>query len=246
MNALPMLLSAIVAFLATISAGIFIRKLQNNVGVICAFSSGFFVALAFFELLPDVLSLAPQTEIPMERLILMALSGFSLLFAIDLGFSKFHVKDRHITKKTYHQKAGLIATIEFCSHAFLEGIAIGLSFQLQFGLGIFVAIAVISHDFCDGISTLALMLNSGNTLKSSLNMLFVDAIAPFLGVLATLLFAVQSTVLVYALSFLFGSFVYIGAVTLLPDAYRMNRPSVTIAFFMVGFGLVVLLSQAIT
>ena len=86
-----------------------------------------------------------------------------------------------------------------------------MSFQLQFGLGIFIAIAVVSHDFCDGISTLTLMLNSGNSLKSAMRMLFIDAIAPALGAATTLVFAVQNCFLVYSLSFLFGgSFLYVG------------------------------------
>ena len=81
-------------------------------------------------------------------------------------------------ENNFQPRMGLFSTLEFCSHAVLEGLAIGVSFQLQFGLGVFIAAAVISHDFCDGISTLALMLNSGNSLKSSIGMLFVDATAP--------------------------------------------------------------------
>jgi zinc transporter ZupT len=116
----------------------------------------------------------------------------------------------------------MLATLEFCSHGFLEGLAIGLTFQIQFSLGIFVAIAVVTHDFCDGISTLTLMLNSGNTPKTSLRLLFVDAIA-----------------------FLVGSFLYIGGGTLLPDAYKMNRPSTTVSLFIFGFFLVLFFTKII-
>ncbi len=136
-----------------------------------------------------------------------------------------------------------LTTVEFCSHAFLEGVAIGVGFQPEFGLGLFVATAVVSHDFCDGINTLALMLNSGNKLRSSMIMLFVAAVAPVLGAVSTLLFAIPSFFLAYALSFLFGSFLYIGAGTLLPDAYKMNGPAVTATLFAVGFLLVFVFSQ---
>jgi len=156
------------------------------------------------------------------------------------------MKKHAMTKTTFQPRIGLLSTLEFCSHAFLEGIAIGVSFQLQFGLGIFIAVAVISHDFCDGISTLALMLNSGNSLKSSMSMLLIDAIAPAFGAVATLLFAIQNYLLVYILSFLFGSFLYLGGGTLLPDAYRMNRPIVTVVFFLFGFFLILILTKIIT
>ncbi len=148
-------------------------------------------------------------------------------------------------ENNFKPRIGLLSTLEFCSHAVLEGLAIGVSFQLQFGLGVFIAMAVISHDFCDGISTLALMLNSGNSLKSSIGMLFVDAIAPALGAAFSLLFVVQNYLLVYSLSFLLGSFLYIGVGTLLPDAYRMNRPIVTVVFFTVGFLMILILTRIV-
>ena len=120
-----------------------------------------------------------------------------------------------------------------------------MSFQLQFGLGLFIAIAVVSHDFCDSIGTMAIILNSGNSSKSSLGMIFIDALAPVSEAATTLSFSIQSNVLVYGLSFLLGSFLFIGFGTLLPDAYRMNRPIVTIALFLTGFALIILLSTII-
>lgn len=240
MNTLAISLSVIIAFAATLSAGIFVRKFKSNIGVVCAFSAGFFISLSLFDLLPNILSLVSETQIPAERPLLLTVGGFLLLFALDRAFSKFHSKEHNMEKKMLHPRIGLLSTMEFCSHGFIEGLAIGLSFQFQFGLGVFVAIAVISHDFCDGINTLALMLNSGNTLKSSMGMLFVDAIAPVLGAVTTLAFSIESYFLTFMLSFLAGSFLYMGGGSLLPDAHRMNRPVVTLIFFALGFLLVVL------
>lgn len=239
MNTLPILLSALVAFAATLSAGIFIKKFKSNIGVVCAFSAGFFIALSLFDLIPDILLLAPQAQSSLEKPLLTGIGGFFFLFALDYAFSKFHLKNHNMEMKTLRPRIGLLSTMEFCSHGFIEGLAIGLSFQFEFGLGIFVAVAVVSHDFCDGISTLALMLNSGNTLKSSMNMLFVDAIAPVLGALTTLFLPIGNYFLVLMLSFLAGGFLYMGGGSLLPDANRMNRPVVTIIFFSLGFLLVV-------
>jgi len=70
--------------------------------------------------------------------------------------------------------------------------------------------------------------------------LFLDAIAPVLGAATTLFFSIENYFLVLMLSFLAGSFLYIGGGSLLPDAYRMNRPIVTILFFLVGFLLIIL------
>jgi zinc transporter ZupT len=158
----------------------------------------------------------------------------------------FRINNHAMKKRSLQPRIRLVTTLEFCSHGFLEGLAIGLSFQLQFGLGIIVAIAVVSHDFCDGISTLTLMLNSGNSLKSALRLLFVDALAPVLGAATTLFIAIQESFLIFSLSFLVGSFLFIGGGILLPDAYRMNRPNITISFFLIGFFLILFLKKIVT
>jgi zinc transporter ZupT len=242
MNNLAIILSAIIAFAATLSAGIFIKEFKSHIGVVCAFSSGFFIALSIFDLLPNVLTLAPAAQIPLENLLLIAFAGFFLLFAVQRVILKLNPK-MSMAETSLKPRIGALSTAEFCSHAFLEGIAIGVSFQLQFGLGVFVAIAVVSHDFCDGISTLALMLNSGNSLRSSFGMLFVGAIAPISGAASTLIFSVSNFFLVYALSFLMGSFLFIGGGMLLPDANKMNRPAVTAVFFVAGFLLLFALTR---
>lgn len=187
MNTLPIVLSASIAFAATLSAGIFIKKFKTNIGIVCALTAGFFIALASFDLLPEILALAPEAQISLDKLLLTGTLGFVFLFVLERVFSVFHIKKHTMTKRSLQPRIGLLATLEFCSHGFLEGLAIGLSFQLQLGLGIVVAIAVVSHDFCDGISTLTLMLNSGNSLKSALGLLFVDAVAPVIGAAVTLL-----------------------------------------------------------
>ncbi len=242
MDIMPIMISAAVAFAATLSAGIFIKTFKSNIGVVCAFSAGFFIALSLLDLIPSILSIASQAQISFEELLFIAAAGFLLFMALDLTFSKLHPNGHILTKKNLKPRMGLLSTIEFCSHGFIEGLAIGVGFQVQLGLGIFVAIAVISHDFCDGISTLALMLNSGNTLKSSMGMLLVDAIAPVIGAVSTLFFSLHDYFLVFMLSFLAGSFLYIGGGNLLPDANRMNRPFVTIVFFALGFLLIILFS----
>lgn len=246
MSALPIVLSVAIAFAATLSAGLFVNKLRNNIGMVCALAAGFFIALSLFDLLPDVLRLAPVAQISFDQLLMAAIIGFVFLFALDRGFSKLHIKNHLETETSARPKVGLLATAEFCSHGFLEGVAIGVSFQLQFGLGVFIAVAVVSHDFCDGINTLTLMLNSGNSRKSSMRMLFIDAIAPVIGAATTLVFEIQNYLLVYALAFLFGSFLYMGGGSLLPNAYQMNRPAITVVLFLTGFLLILVLTRLIS
>jgi zinc transporter, ZIP family len=236
MDSVPIVASAITAFIATMSAGILIRKFKKNFGIVCAFASGAMLGLVAFDMAPDVTSLIPQTELSLAFPIFSAVLGFVFLYSL-IGFFR---KRKSAEGK---RKVGWISTAEFCSHGFLEGLAIGFGFQFQFGLGLAVAFTVVSHDFCDGLSTIALMLNAGNSVKSSLGMLFVDAIAPFLGALLTLVFVLPEAFFLLTLSFLAGGFVYIGGFSLLPEAYMMNRPRTTLVLFILGFAVIFLFSN---
>lgn len=243
MNTWPIIFSAIAAFSATLSAGILIGKIKSNMGIVCALTAGFFIALTLFDIFPEVLALSPQAEISLYLPLIIGIAGFFFLHIVKLGFARIYQKKSEMQEKAVKPKVGLLSTIEFCSHAFLEGLAIGLSFQLDLGLGILVAVAVVSHDFCDGLSTLTLMLNSGNSKKASLGMLFLGAMAPILGAATTIFFAFQEIFLVYALSFLGGSFFYIGAVSLLPEAFHMNSKKVTITLFLTGVTIIFAISR---
>jgi len=243
MNFLPVFVSAVAAFGATLSAGIIARKMQKNMGIVCAFAAGFFIALPLFDLFPDILTLLPQVQIAFYLPLCTAIVGFFFLFGIYHTTQSTHSKNHEVKHKTARPKVGLFSTIEFCAHGFLEGLAIGISFGINFALGVLVAFAVISHDFCDGMSTLTLMLNSGNSLKSSLSMLVVDAFAPVFGAVASFLFVYGSAFVVYALAFLIGSFLYIGIGSLLPDAYRMTGRNMATGFFVLGFGTILVTSR---
>ena len=205
------------------------------------FARGF----AFFDLTPDILALAPRAQVPIQMPVFTALIGFFFLYSLDHGLFQILKTDTHINKRKRNLTLGATSALEFSAHGFIEGLAIGISFQFEWSLGLVVALAVISHDFCDGMSTLTLMLNSGNSMKSSMVMLFLDAIAPISGAVATLFFLVPEYYLVYALAFLAGSFVYMSTGNLLPEAYRKNGSIATFVFFFAGVFAIFALSKLI-
>src|SRR6185295_10761734 len=86
-------------------------------------------------------------------------------------------------------------------------------------IGILIAIAVISHDFTDGMNTVSLMLNHKNTDKKAKLFLFITALTPVLGVASTLFFSVPEYFLYLYLGFFAGFLLYIGAADILPEAH---------------------------
>jgi ZIP family zinc transporter len=105
-------------------------------------------------------------------------------------------------------------------HSFLDGVAIGAAYQVNATIGLLVALAVIFHDFTDGINTVTLMLKNKQLLKNTTIFLVMDAIAPVLGVTITSLIIINQTVLALILAVFAGEFIYIGAVNLMPETHK--------------------------
>jgi hypothetical protein len=99
MNTLLIVISAIIAFTATLSAGIFIKKFKTNIGIVCALSAGFFIALASFDLLTEILTIAPEAQIPVGELLLSGIVGFVFLFALERIFSMNRINNHAMTKR---------------------------------------------------------------------------------------------------------------------------------------------------
>jgi zinc and cadmium transporter len=120
------------------------------------------------------------------------------------------------------------------NHSFLDGVGIGLGFQAGTTVGIAVAIAVIAHDFTDGLNTVNLMLLNRNHSKRAFAFLLLDAVAPVLGALSTVLFTIGDAGLTLYLGFFAGFLLYIGASEILPEAHSKHSSYQTILLTIAG------------
>jgi ZIP family zinc transporter len=172
--------------------------------------------------------------------------GFLFLYIISRMITShvFNKDGEYIEVK--HPLGGLFATSELSVHSFIDGLAIGFGFEADIHVGIIIAVAVICHDFTDGLSTVAVMLNSGNSLKNSIRMLLLDAIAPVLGAVVALFIEVQQYYIVLLLPFFAGGFLYLGASDLLPQAHEKNPQTLTVISCVAGFVLIFVLTFILT
>ena len=169
--------------------------------------------------------------------------GFIFLYVLERYFSVHRVCEDGVCQNVRHPRGGLLGAAELSAHSFVDGFAIGLGFQAGAHVGIIITVAVISHDFADGINTVTVMMNSGNPVRSSLRMLLLDAIAPVLGAASTLLFTVPEQTLIYILPFFAGGFLYLGASDLLPEAHESNPPAVSLVLSLAGFLLIFVVTR---
>ncbi|MEK7602558.1 MAG: ZIP family metal transporter [Patescibacteria group bacterium] len=226
-----LILITIGAFLATLCGGLFALRLKDRLHLILGFSAGAIVGVAFFDLIPEALELASTAHSEATILALTAL-GFLIYLVLDRAF----FMHSHDAEDEHSHKRGKFGAGSLSFHSFLDGIGIGLAFQISPAVGLIVAAAVLTHDFSDGINTVNLILKNGGSRTQALKWLAVDALAPVAGVLSTMFFHVPEETLGLLLALFAGFFLYIGASDLIPESHHAHPNVVTTIMTVVGVG----------
>jgi ZIP family zinc transporter len=218
---------ALAAFASTYLGGLFALRLRDKLHLILGFSAGAIIGVAFFDLLPEAINLGTSYYEASTVLAVTAL-GFLAYLGLD-RLILLHGHDEHV-----HAKRGVIGASSLSIHSFLDGIGIGLAFQVSSAVGIVVAAAVLTHDFSDGINTVNMIIKNGGSRSKAVRWLVVDALAPVAGILATLLFGVSDDNLGLLLALFAGFFLYIGASDLIPESHHEHPTAWTTVMTIAG------------
>ncbi len=236
------LLISFATFVATLLGGLFALRLKDKLHLILGFSAGAVIAVAFFDLMPESIDLGGKYFSINTMLAITAL-GFVIYLLLDrLIFLHFHDhSDEHDDVGHTHESygraqygRGILGASSLCFHSFLDGVAIGLAFQVSAAIGAIVAVAVLVHDFSDGINTVNMILKGQGDFKHALRWLIADAVAPVVGVASTLLFKVPEQGLGIILALFAGFFLYIGASDLIPESQHAHPKFLTTAMTLLG------------
>lgn len=215
------LLIGLAAVVATALGGLVALKFKDKLHLILGFSAGAVVGVAFFDLLPEAIELSSSRYTVSLTTSIIAL-GFLIFMVLDRLFSIHVHTDDHCENVKHRGKVGA-GTLAI--HSCIDGVAIGLAFQVSSAIGAVVAVAVLAHDFSDGINTVNIIAKNKGSKIQALQWLAVDAVAPLLGVASTLFFTLAQSSLGLVLALFCGFFLYIGASDLIPESHHQH-PSV--------------------
>ena len=210
---------ALVTFVSTLAGGLVAVKFRGVLQYFFAFSSGALIGITFFDVLPESLSIASSVGLPSRYLMITLVAAF-IFFSL---LQRFFLTHHHHEDEEHGHIMGPVGAGGLVIHSLLDGAAIGIAFQVNSSMGIIVALAVISHDFTDGINTVVIMLKNQQNVRNARIFLFMDAAAPGVGILCTSFFSISETVLAFILAAFAGEFLYLGAANLLPETYLHNR-----------------------
>lgn len=225
MNAI---LLSLVAFATTILGGIVAIKYRDRLHTIISFSAGALIGVCFFDIIPEIFSVSSDQGFEIIYPMIAVVAGFLTIHILQ-KVALIHGNQEEHFPHHHHPLVGMVGASGLAFHSFLDGIGIGLGFHVSTQVGFVVALAVIAHDFCDGLNTVTLMLVNKQTRSRALKLLALDALAPILGVLSTYLFTIPDNLLVLYLGFFAGFLLYIGASDLLPEAHS-EKSNITMLF----------------
>jgi ZIP family zinc transporter len=232
------LLIAFGTFIATLLGGLFALRFSDKLHLVLGFSAGAVMGVALFDLLPESIEIGiPYFTI--STLTSFVAGGFLLYLFLDrmIALSFPHGSASDNSHASHHR--GVLGAGSLSAHSFLDGVAIGLAFQVSVAIGMVVAMAVLAHDFSDGVNTVNLILRNNGMRGSAFRWLLVDAAAPVLGALSTLFFALPEKALAIILALFTGFFLYISASDLIPESHHSHPRFLTT--FMTALGMLVLL-----
>lgn len=224
------ILIAVGAFVTTFLGGLFAIRFRDKLHLILGFSAGAMVGVAFFELLPEALTISGRF-----------FENSTVLSIIAAGFVSYMVLDRTLFMHCHeegHEHRGQFGAGSLSLHSFLDGMAIGFAFHVSSAVGVVVALAVLTHDFSDGINTVSMILRHGGDRREAVKWLAADALAPVLGIFATFFFTVPESFIGLILALFAGFFLYMGASDLLPESHHNHPTHLTTLATVLGMGVI--------
>lgn len=216
---LNILIYSILAGLATIVGMFLVLKneqwARRNTIYLISFSAGVLLSVAFSHLIPEALDLNSNA-------LLWLLFSFVFFYVLE------HLIIIHSCQEddlcTVHP-IDKIAILGMGFHSLLDGVIIGIGFEISNTLGLLTTLAVLLHKLPDGISMVSVLLHSDYSKKKARDYsLLVASMTPIGAILSYLLLRnISISILGIFLAIAAGSFLYIAAADLIPEIHRKSK-----------------------
>ena len=197
---------------ATLIGGLLALRFQQRIVLVLGLTAGVVLGVAVFDLIPEAVELAAGRW-TFRALIAWVAVGLGLYMLLDRMLGR----PEQLSARWRAHLGPATLTL----HSFLDGMGIGLAFQISEQAGWVVALAVMTHDLADGVNTVSLCL-AAKAEEAARRWLALNGAAPMLGVLAGLSVVVPSIALAPLLGVFAGVFLYIGACELMPRSYALD------------------------
>ncbi len=247
-------LAAVLPFVSTLLGGWAVFRLRHRLHVAMALGAGILVATALVDLIPESISLIGGAD-PAAATGIAAIVGFLLYAAVEAFIHQASYEHGHDPEQDPfepHEHAaplsaaqstlGWLAPAGLIVHSVLDGVAIGLGYEAGAQVGLLVTLAVVVHDFADGLNIVTVAVAGGRGRTGAIVLLALDAVATIVGVAISQVVPLDPMQLGLLLGAFGGAFIAIGASHLLPEAQHRQRGSVSPLVVLVILGAAVVVA----
>jgi len=220
---------AVCTAISTAVGGLVALRFRRDLGPVMAFSGGVVVAVALFDVLPEsVTSLGNVTHASW-----LFGAGFLGSFLAN-RFVTIHHRDDEDQARA-HQRVGALGAAGLSLHSVIDGLGIGLALHVSLATGLLFFLAVVSHDFADGLNTVSFVLYQQGERSQALRWLAADSVAPIVGATIGAVVALSTQAVGGLLALYVGFFLFLGASDLLPEAHKGYPSRLRVALTVAGF-----------
>ena len=228
--------------ISTLAGGYAAIRLRRRIHLVMGFGAGVLLGAAFFDLLPESLTIAQSQNWSFKAVFVVVVIGFLTFYLIE-RILILHACPEGDCENEAHKQVGRMGAIGLIAHSILDGMAIGAASLVGWQTGLLVALAVVAHDSSDGLNTILIITRGEKAAKGDIIFLVLDAVAPVVGGILALIFLPSPLALAVFLALASGFFLYTATSDLLPEAHRRS-PSLTVSLAAV-IGII-LIGAAVT
>jgi ZIP family zinc transporter len=237
---------AAITVIATTLGGFIALRASDRFHLVLGLSAGLLLGLVGFDLLPEVFHMNAETWLGVPQVSVAILVGFLSLHILE-GFFGSHepAESDYGHDHEHHNIAGAVGAVAMGGHVFLDGIGLGVAFQIDTKLGLAVFLAVLVHAFSDGLNTVSLMVKSGHWTSRSYALLGVDAVARIGGATFGTYLALSDSLMSIYLALFSGFLIYLATSHILPEAHSRHSSRWTFAATAAGVAIMWLIVAAL-
>ena len=233
MGRVPVLWLAI-PVVATLAGGLTAVWTAHFRPILVSLGAGLLLGAAFLDLLPEGIELGGAAGMKPGQVLGLTLLFFLMFSGLELWLDGWK---EGAGRPAGRQVAGRMGGGLLVFHSFRDGMAIGAAFAASHTAGYAVAVGIAAHDFGDGMNTVLLTTGGEKARWPDYGFLVADAVAPFLGGLTTVWWAVSSGGAAVLLALAGGFFLQMATSDFLPEV-RQGRRGLLMGGVVAGAGFI--------
>src|SRR5262245_51193934 len=132
---------SLLTLFSTAAGGLCALRFRDRLHLVLGFAAGVLLGVVSFDLLPESFELAHRLGGDGRAAMIALVAGFLLFHSLE-KFVLVHAAHEGDYAPHRHPSVGVLSAVALIGHSFMDGVGIGLAFQVSPAVGLTVAIAV--------------------------------------------------------------------------------------------------------